>query len=248
MTLKETLQKGTCLGAFLGFPSPEMVEILGLTGWDVVVADLEHGSMTRSDLAHLFRAADSVGIPAMVRVPENNPKTILGALDLGAKGIIVPMVNSVEEAEQAVASIHYPPKGKRGLAIGRAGNYGIDMTTEAYAESTQDIVCVVQIESREAVSNVKEIANIPGVDIVFVGPSDLSADYGMIGKSEDPEIQDVIKEVGKAIQESGKIGGIFCTSPDVGKAYIDQGYSFILTSVMTCVANGVKEFRGGVLE
>lgn len=248
MKLKEKiLNKEKCLGAFLAFPSPEIIEILGLTGWDLVVIDLEHGSMTRSDIAHLFRAAENVNLSIMVRVPENNPKTILGALDLGAEGIIVPMVNSSEDAYNAVAALHYPPKGIRGLSLGRAARYGIGMTAQEHAARTEDLVLAVQIESRSAVIQAKEISSVSGVDIVFIGPSDLSADFNLIGQPQSREIQEIITDIGSIIKEKEKIAGIFCTNKEMSEKYLSEGYSFLLTNVMPCLIESFKSFKDDIL-
>src|SRR5690625_1019093 len=125
------------LGAFLSFPSPEVIEFLGLIGWDVVVLDLEHGSITRSELPHMFRAAKSVNISTMVRVSENDPKEILGVLDLGAEGILIPMINTVEDAKRAISSVFYPPDGIRGLSQGRSGNYGVNRSIHKHVEDSK---------------------------------------------------------------------------------------------------------------
>lgn len=246
--LKEKLKKQNVLGSFLAFPSPEIIEVLGLTGWDVVVIDLEHGSMTRSNLAHLIRAAESVNLSVMVRVPENDPKTILGVLDLGAEGIVVPMVDNAESAAQAVSSIHYPPNGFRGLSQGRAGNYGVNTSIHEYVSQTKDIVLAVQIESATAVDHIEEIASVSGVDIVFVGPSDLSANLHLIGEVKGEKMQTIIKESIEKIKDHHKVGGIFSGDFEMGQQYLSDGYSFILTNVMPHIVSGLTSFKNSILK
>jgi len=243
MILKNKLKQNVCLGAFLPFPSAEIVEILGYLKWDVVVIDLEHGGMTRSDLGHLIRAAESAGISTMVRVPENNPKLILGALDLGAEGIVVPMINSVEDAQLAISSLHYPPKGIRGFSQGRAGKYGIGVQTDEHVQNTENLVIALQVETKKAIDNVNEIAKVPGADIIFIGPSDLSASYNLIGKVKNQKFQKLIEETSKTIVSNKKIAGTFSNDLKLNKKYLSYGYTFLLTNVVPSIVAGFNQFK-----
>src|SRR5699024_3115644 len=173
-------------------------------------------------------------------------KDILGALDLGAEGIIVPMVNSSLEAQKAVNSLHYPPKGIRGLSQGRAGKYGIGISLQEHIEKTKDLILIVQIESKKAVSNIDEISSIQGIDVVFVGPSDLSSDYNLISQTKDKKFQKIISNLGTHITNANKIAGIFSKDADLGKKYINEGYSFLLTNVFSCITSGFENFKSSL--
>jgi 4-hydroxy-2-oxoheptanedioate aldolase len=172
---------------FVKLPCPAEIELAGSAGFDAVILDTEHGAT--DGLEHHLRAADAVGVPALVRVPNVDPAPILRALDAGAVGIVVAHVNGPEEAHAAVAAAHYPPRGRRGLALTtRAGHYGVAALADHLERALEETVVIVQIEDAEAVAQAPEILAVEGVDAVLVGETDLSVSLGRPGDPRHPDV------------------------------------------------------------
>ena len=211
MELKKRLLNGTepQLGAFLGLPSPSLTEMLGLAGFDFVILDAEHGAFDLAQLEECLRAATSVGVSCVVRVGGLNSHAVQTVLDLGAEGIQVPQVESAEGARKAVEFSHYPPAGLRGYgSTTRAAGYGFQARNRVIADAVQNTVVCVQIESRAGVENLQAIADTPGVDVVFIGTSDLSLSYGL-DSPNDPKVNALVDSLVPAIVKAGKVPGIF---------------------------------------
>ncbi|MBI2856612.1 MAG: hypothetical protein HYX93_07185, partial [Chloroflexi bacterium] len=174
--VKEELKAGQAVvGVFCNLPSPAAVEMLGLMGYDFAIIDAEHGPMDLETCEHMARAADAANLVPIVRVALNLPQNVLRYLDAGALGVQIPMVNTREEAERVVASTKYPPLGRRGLAGTRASGFGAGMDLAEYVRmANEETLVVVQVETREALANLEEIAAVELVDVVFLGPTDLS--------------------------------------------------------------------------
>ncbi len=211
MELKKRLLNGTepQLGAFLGLPSPSLTEMLGLAGFDFVILDAEHGAFDLAQLEECLRAATSVGVSCVVRVGGLNSHAVQTVLDLGAEGIQVPQVESAEGARKAVEFSHYPPAGLRGYgSTTRAAGYGFQARNRVIADAVQNTVVCVQIESRAGVENLQAIADTPGVDVVFIGTSDLSLSYGL-DSPNDPKVNALVDSLVPAIVKAGKVPGIY---------------------------------------
>lgn len=193
-TLKQRIRAGQPLtGCFVMAPSPTIVEMCGYAGFDFVVLDLEHGPSGTESLENQVRAAEASGAGSLVRVPWASRWQVQQALDAGADGIVVPHVTSAEYAREVVHWAHYPPHGARGLAgTARAGRHGNVATGDHLANSLQKTTVVLQIEDREALPHVAEIASVDGVDALFIGPSDLSASLGHPGNADAPEVASAI--------------------------------------------------------
>ncbi len=208
--MKEKLFSGKpSFGVTLTFPSPQLVEIFGRLGFDWVMIDCEHGSISYENVELMVMAAEAAGITAVARPSTNSPDAILRLLDRGAMGIQVPHVNNPTEARQAVEAVKYYPLGKRGLAAGiRAANYGLGISMAEYAEEAnrETLVCI-QLEEEEAIKNLDEILKVPGIDVFFVGPSDLSQSLGLPGRSDHPKVIAAMEEVFARIKAAGKIAG-----------------------------------------
>ncbi len=204
--LKRRLAEGRpALGCWLGMASPIAAEIVGLAGFDCAVIDHEHGPGSLGDGLALLQALSGTGCTGIMRVPANDPVYIKRALDIGVEGIMVPSVNSVEEARAAVAACRYPPAGVRGAAYGlvRAADYGL--CGERYRDGCADELLVIcQIESAAAVEAIPGIAAVEGVDALFVGPYDLSGSIGRLGRFDDPEVRALLDRAERAILDSGK--------------------------------------------
>jgi 4-hydroxy-2-oxoheptanedioate aldolase len=195
---------GLALGTHVGgIPDPQIVEIIGLAGFDAAFIDMEHTSVDLHDVQAMVLAAEHVGITPIVRTPGFDPAFILRLLDMGVQGIQVPHVQNAEAARAAVKAVRYPPQGERGMAAGsRAAEYGRVPLTEHMAQSNREILLACMIEDMEAVERIDEIAAVDGVDLLAVGPSDLSRSLGVSGTPDHPRLIAAIDRVRAAAAKS----------------------------------------------
>lgn len=200
--LKEKIARGeTATGVLVAWPSPELVEFCGYLGFDWVFIDAEHGYIGRETCAAMVRACDVSGIVPLVRVPENNASTILGYLETGAMGVIVPHVSTAEAARAAVEAVKYGPLGARGAGSStRPANYGLTQTSTEYFQRANDqVMLYVMIEDMAGVENLDEILSVDGIDIVAFGPGDFAMSIGYPGQPGHPEVQKIISEARERI-------------------------------------------------
>jgi 2-keto-3-deoxy-L-rhamnonate aldolase RhmA len=193
---------------------------------------MEHSAITLREAQDLIQVIDLCGSIPLVRVGENNPNLIKRVMDAGAKGVIVPMVNSAEEARAAVSAVKYPPTGTRGVGLARAQKYGFGF--EDYRRWVeQESVVIVQIEHIKAVENLESILNVPGVDCSFVGPYDLSGSLGFPGEFNRPEVLEALKHYEDVNKRMSKSMGFHVVQPDptMTAHYKDRGYSFVAVGV-----------------
>ena len=209
--------------------SPIATEIIAGAGYDCLLIDLEHGPGTYTDAIHQLHAMNGSGCATLIRVPANDEVEIKKALDLGIDGIMIPAVDSVAEAEAAVAACRYPPKGRRGMAASmvRASGYGKDWRTYV-AEADERLLRICQIESASALDAIEEIAAVEGIDLLFIGPSDLSANLGYIGEPDHPTVREAIDRIEVAAQSAGKLMGTIPTEGRGLEALIAAGHSLVL--------------------
>lgn len=211
MNLKERLLKrqDILLGAFLGIPSPQLTEMLGLAGYDFAILDMEHGSFGRESLEQCLRAGAAVGLPCIVRVGALDGSLIQSALDMGAEGIQVPQVDDAEAAEGAVRFARFPPQGVRGYgSTTRAAAFGFRSRSTVREKAGRDLIISLQIESRQGVDNLDEILSVPGVDVIFIGTSDLSLSYGFDTPNHS-KIVSLVEAIIPRIKKAAKTAGIF---------------------------------------
>lgn len=219
------------VGTMVTLSSPEVAELLAGIGFDWLFLDAEHSTFEARAMQSLLQSAGA-DTPCIVRVSSREEVPIKKALDIGAAGIIAPQVNSVEAAEGVVRFSKYSPEGTRGVGIARAHGYGLKF--QDYVDTAnQNVAVVVQAEHIEAVENIEAIAQVPGIDGVLVGPYDLSASLGKIGQVDHPEVVSAIDHVTKACRDAGVRLGIFGTSADAVKPYIEKGYTLIVAGVDT---------------
>ena len=212
---------------FVKMPCPAEVELAGEVGFDAVIIDTEHG--TAEGLEHHLRAADAAGIPALVRVPTADPGTILRALDAGAVGIVVAHVTDAAVARGIVAAAHYPPRGRRGLALTtRAGRFGTVSLSEHLARAAEETVVVVQIEDADAVQRSADILSVVGVDAVLIGVTDLSASLGHPTDAQHADVGGAVAEIRAAAQASGVSIATVVGSGADGATQIDVFVSTLL--------------------
>jgi 2-keto-3-deoxy-L-rhamnonate aldolase RhmA len=218
----------TLIGAFSDLASPLAAELLGNAGMDWVVLDLEHGAATEADLLALFYAVGTTPMAAIVRPPSAERLRVGRALDLGAAAIMLPQLQSIEQVREAVSFLRYPPVGVRGVAL---RTRGADMGTLALADIArvvnERIVGIVQIESAGAAAAADEIAALPEVDVLFVGPADLSHALGVPGQFADPGYLDALRTVVAATQRHGKAAGILLYDPAAFEPHFELGFRFV---------------------
>ncbi|MBV9862809.1 MAG: siderophore biosynthesis protein SbnG [Alphaproteobacteria bacterium] len=193
---------GLALGTHVGgIPDPQIVEIIGLAGFDAAFIDMEHTSFDLRDVQLMVMAAERVGITPIVRTPGFDPAVILRLLDMGVQGIQVPHVDSAERAREAVRAVRYAPLGDRGMAAGsRAADYGKTPLLEHMARSNREIILAAMIEDMAAVEQIEAIAAVEGVDLLAVGPSDLSRSLGVSGQPDHPKLVAAIDRVRAAVR------------------------------------------------
>lgn len=229
MELRERLAAGEApVGSWVSLGSPAAAEVVGALGFDFLVVDTEHTPLTVKSAGELVRAVDAAGdADAVVRVPENDATEIKRALDLGAAGVMAPTIESAAEAEALVAATRYPPEGGRGIAGSRANGYGAH-TAEYFASANDAVAVLPQIESAAGVEYAEEIAAVEGVDALFVGPADLSADLGCFGAYDDPTFLDALDRVLAAGEGAGVPVGTLATGPAEIDAWHDRGIEFLI--------------------
>ncbi len=226
VSFRSRLRKGeTLIGTLITLPSPEIAEILAGSGFDWIWIDLEHSPMDAHDAQTILQAVGGQ-VDCIVRVPLNDEIWIKKVLDAGASGILVPQVNSVEEAQRAVRFSKYPLQGGRSVGVGRVNAYGDNL--QPYLDrANEELTVIVQIEHIQAVRNVEAILAVEGIDAVLVGPYDLSASLGYMGQIDHPEVQAAITQVQLACQQAGKPLGIFAAATERALKYARSGFTLI---------------------
>ena len=217
-------------GAWSVIGDPVVAEVLAADEFDFVVLDGEHSENTIGELADLVRAVDTVadGAAPVVRVSAPDRAEIRRVLDLGPEGLIVPQIESVEDARAAVRSATYPPDGVRGVAGGRASGYGTDID-EYVANADDEIATILQIETRGGVEDVEEIVQIEGLDALFIGPADLSARLGVFGEFEDQAFTEAVDAVVTAANAADVPVGTLATAPEnVETRLTEWGMDFLV--------------------
>ena len=226
--------KKVSIGSWITLNHYSIAEILADAGFDWLCVDMEHSVIDYSEAKQIITAIQGKGIKAYIRVGENNQRIIKRVLDAGADGIIVPMVNSVDDALKAIDSVKYPPKGKRGVGLSRAQGYGFNF--ENYKNNIADkIKLIVQIEHIDAVTNLDEILSLDGIDGSFIGPYDLSASMGKPGMFNDEDVVEVLRLYEKKALKFNKLMGFHVIKPEYSLVVekIKLGYNFIAFSLDT---------------
>ena len=227
-TLRERVLSGDFLaGAWCNIGSSITAEMTGLAGFDWVLFDQEHGPGDSMTLLHQLQAVAPFPTAPLVRIAWNEMPRFKRALDLGAAGLMVPYVQTPEEAAAAVASMRYPPKGQRGVASSpRAAGYGRHFPGY-FDRANQELVTVVQVETAETLKHLEAIAAIDGVDVLFVGPLDLSVSCNTPDRFQDRFFVDILKQVGATARDAGKAAGILLPGSEQLPLAVDLGFSFV---------------------
>lgn len=247
MTLKQKFKNGTnVVSAWLSVGHPAVAEVTAAQGFDFVLIDTEHTAMGLETVENMSRGVDATEgeTETVVRVPSNDPVRIKRVLDIGVAGVMVPMVESAAEARDVVEATRYPPKGIRGVASGRATEYGDDF--QAYVETANDaIVTIVQIENERGIDNAAAIAAVDGIDAIFVGPADLSANLGIFAEWENDRLDAAIQQVIDAGKSAGVPVGTLVIAPEDIEMRLEQGFDYLIvgkdTSHLATANEAIRE-------
>jgi len=214
------------LGGWLGIPSSTSAEMMAHAGFDWLCVDMQHGAIDYQVAVTMLQAISTTDTVPIVRVPWNEPGIIMKMLDAGAYGVIIPMVNSRTEAEAAAAACRYAPDGIRSYGPARAVLYA---GPDYFRRANETVLCVPMIETREAVANVDEIVSTPGVDVAFIGPSDLSVSLGLPPSTDQDadEFVSAIASVEAACKRHGVVAGVFAGNTTVAGKRIEQGFRLV---------------------
>jgi len=228
-SFRARLRRGEPLiGMIVAIESPEATEVLAASGFDWLFIDGEHSPLSPAAVQRMLMAAGQV--PCAVRVPCNDEAFIKQALDGGAAGIIVPQVNSAEDAALAVRRAKYPPAGQRGVGTSRALGYGYGIA-EYVARANDDTALIVQAEHILAVEAIEQIVAVPGIDAIFVGPFDLSLSMGLPGQVDHPAVVAAIERVREVTMRAGLPLGYFGVGPDNVRHWMTRGFSLMACGV-----------------
>jgi 4-hydroxy-2-oxoheptanedioate aldolase len=243
---KAALREGRSqIGIWNSLCSNFSTEVIAGAGFDCIVIDMEHApNEVFGVLSQLQAIAPYEGVSAIVRPPWNDPVTIKRVLDAGAQTLLIPYVQSVEEAKRAVEATRYPPDGFRGVAVAtRANRWG---RVKDYFKRVNDELCVVvQLETTVALEHLEEIANLDGIDCIFIGPSDLSASLGHLGNAQAPEVRAAIDDAFARTKRAGKAAGILMTLESEARRYVKEGVQFVAVgSDVGLLARGAEALAG----
>ena len=242
MNLKTKLNAAAkpVLGAFLGLPTPTLVEVIGHSGFDFIILDGEHGCFSAQTLEECLRAAAAVNIPAIVRPANSDPQHIQTALDAGAKGVQVPSVEEPAQARLIVEASHFPPKGRRGFgSTTRAAGYGFTPRSQVVRVAGDETLVIVQVETRKGVENLSDILAVDGVDMVFLGTSDMSLDYGYASPT-DPAMLPLLKQTIGTIRRSGKQCGIHLADWKLAPLMKDLGVTYFTVACLAIIGQSLE--------
>lgn len=215
------------VGMFVVLNSPDLIEIMALSGYDFVIIDCEHGPIGVESAQNLIRAAELRGITPIVRVPNALESTLLHFLDIGAHGIQVPQVNDVETAKGIVKNSKYYPEGSRGIVFPRSADYGITDLSAYFGHENKETMIVTHCENVMCLEHLDEICQIPEIDVIFVGPYDMSQSLGVTGQVTHELVENAIQKALAITKRHGKACGVFTGSGAEAKKRVEQGFQYV---------------------
>jgi len=231
--IKTALARGeTVVGSWMSLGDTGIAEIMARAGFDFLTVDMEHSAITLHQAQELIRVVSLCGVCPLVRLSSNDATLTKRILDVGAAGVIVPMVNSEAEARAAVAATKYPRVGRRSVGLARAQGYGTTFD-EYFAAANADTLVVVQIEHEDAVANAEAILSVPGIDAYLIGPYDLSSSMGLAGQLDHPRVVEALTHVRAVAKRCGVPAGFHLvpTDPQALVTRVNEGYQFVAYSV-----------------
>lgn len=247
-TTKAKLKAGqTVFGCFLRYPDPTLAEVMGYQSWDFLLFDGEHGSLQPRDCENMVRSAELRNVTPMVRVTTNDAPIILRFMDTGAQGLHIPWVNTAAEAEKAVRAVKYHPRGVRGLAGIRAADYGQSGTLAEYVQqANKETLVVIHLETAEAVENLPEIIKVEGLDVLFIGPTDLSHSYGYPGQPQHPTVQAAMQKIVETVSKTDLALGVLAPTVAAARQWRERGARYIATGLEAILRPAADEFLKAV--
>ncbi len=250
---KAMLRRGeTVIGTWVEeMRSPAVAQLLAAAGLDFLIVDMAHGPFNLETMADIVRTARLVGITPIVRMPELAWERVGRVLDAGAQGLMLPRVERPDEAREFVSYLKYPPAGKRGMASGLGNTDFQWVTTPEYIDFiNEEILVIIQIENQEAVANLEALAAVPGVDVFFIGPEDLSISMGLAGKQDHPRMVETVDQIVKMAGEHNISPGMHSSDPAALTGLRERGvrliaYASDIEFIYNGAAQGVAAIRGG---
>ena len=246
--VKETLRGGgTALGVFVPMPSPDVVEICALAGFDFVMLDAEHGRIDAETAYAMILAAEARGVPALARVGENDRQVILKYLDLGIAGVMIPRTDTPAEVEAAVRAMRYHPAGERGLAGGRTFSFGLgEAAKELVPRINERVLAIAQFENAGSVRHLEAMMAIEGLDVLFVGPNDLAQSMGFPGEPGHPEVQATIDRICEICRGGPVALGTVAADAAGVNRQLERGFRMVVTNAPALMIAGARELLGGI--
>ena len=247
-TTKAKIKSGqAAYGCFVRYPDATLIEVLGYQGWDFLVFDGEHGTIDPKDCEHMTRAAELRGVTPIVRVTTNLTPIILRYMDTGAHGLMVPWINTAEQAESAVRAVKYGPRGMRGLAGVRASDFAQVGTFGEYVEQANaETMIVLQVESADAIDELPAMLEIPDIDVIFIGPNDLSHSLGLPGQVQHPTVQAAMQRIADLVVPSDKALGLMVRDIDQARQWAERGARYISINLETLLAPAMRSYLQAV--
>ena len=231
--LKKRLQAGeTVIGPFVIIPSVPLVDTLGYAGMDFCIIDTEHGPVSMESAMDLVIAAQGTGVAPIIRVGDNDERLILRALDIGAEGVQVPQINNIDDARRVIHATKYSPVGQRGLSIfTRAGDYFVNQGENHTDRQNAETTVVVHIEGQRGLDNLDEIMTVEGIDVLFLGPYDISQSLGMPGDVRNPVVEKALQGAASKARSQGRAVGSYAKDVEMGKWLIGLGVQYLSINV-----------------
>jgi 4-hydroxy-2-oxoheptanedioate aldolase len=232
-TIRQRLARGECVfGTFLKIPASAPVELVGYAGFDFCVVDLEHSPFTFERAEELVRAAEGVGLASIIRTFDGQPPTLVRALDTGCDGVLVPNLQSRAETERVVRGARFHPLGERGMdPHARSARYRMIPKEVYFAQANDRALVGVQIEGVTGIQNLDDIVQVNGIDLIFIGPYDLSQSLGIPGQVDAPPVLEKVSEIVAAVRAKGKAVGIYADNVETARRWRDLGIQFVAISV-----------------
>ena len=242
--VKDKLSRGEeVFGCFVRAVQPEVAEVLVFAGFDFVVVDDEHAMADERSIAATVRSIEAASGTAFVRSRTSTEAEAGRLLETGAIGIHLPQVDGPELARQALAAVRYPPAGARGLATSRRGGYGLTMSLKEYVErANSELLVIAQIESVQAIREVAEIASLPGLNVLFVGLTDLTADLGIPGDYYNPRVTEALARVGQVSERAGIVLGVPVTDSDMLQRMREFGARYFVANDLRLLGTAAQSF------
>ena len=233
-------------GPFIGIPSVSTAELMGWLGFDFVIIDCEHGPMDYETVENMIRASELSDITPIVRIGLNQQQHIQRYLDSGAKGVMIPLINTKDQAKSVVDSVKYPPIGKRGVFGNRGSKFGLISTAEQIKISNKEIFVSVQIETKQSVKNQDEIIKTEGIDAIFLGPGDLSVSLGVPGEMMHQKVIKTMNPIVENALKNGKHVGTLGLDLDQATYWHNKGVNWLVASTQRFLISGTKNYIDNV--